>query len=174
MLHDQLSVSLDETAPPALRVTPDGGPALDMLTLRLLGAQRAAQRYAALGAAASDPVRRQILTTLAAGEARHAAACATSLRREVQRNPAALPGVLRVGLWAMRGADEPASPAPPSAEPEPGAGANADVSPARPREDRHYIRRMQGLYRLLVTEGERDVLAEEERPALRRAAAGVL
>jgi hypothetical protein len=61
----------------------------------------------------------------------------------------------------MRGADEPATAAP----------ADTRRAPATLREDRHYIRRMQGLYHLLAPDATTVV---EDLPALRPAAAGAL
>jgi tRNA isopentenyl-2-thiomethyl-A-37 hydroxylase MiaE len=157
---EHLGEAVEETELPRLRVSPDGAPAIDSLTLRFFGEQRLAQRYAGLATAAPEPVLSRIFSILAAGEARHAAAYATYLRRAVERNPAAFPGVLRLGLWTMRGADATAPP----------AAAAGGPSSASLREDRHYIRRMQGLYRLLAPDAT--ILAEEELPALRWAAAG--
>jgi tRNA isopentenyl-2-thiomethyl-A-37 hydroxylase MiaE len=159
---EHLGEAMEETELPRLRVSAGEAPAIDALTLRFFREQRLAQRYAALAATAPEPVLGRIFTILAAGEARHAAAYATYLRRAVERNPAALPGVLRLGLWTLRGADDAASP----------AAAAAGPSPAQRREDWHYIRRMQGLYRLLAASST--MVAEEELPALRPAAAGAL
>jgi hypothetical protein len=143
-------------------------PAIDALTLRFLGEQRLAQRYAALAASVPEPVLGRIFTTLAAGEARHAAAYATYLRRAVTRQPAELPGVLRLVLWRLRGGDEAA----PAVAADGGSGGSA----APPREDRHFIRRMQVLCRLLAPDSTpvSTLVAEEELPGLRPAAAGVL
>ena len=159
---EHLGEAVEETELPRLRVSADDAPAIDALTLRFFGEQRLSQRYAALAATAPERVLGRIFTLLAAGEARHAAAYATYLRRAVERNPAALPGVLRLGLWTMRGADDAASPA---------AGVGGP-SRAQPREDRHYIRRMQGLCRLLAPDST--MVAEEELPPLRPAAACAL
>jgi hypothetical protein len=155
---EHLGEALEETELPRLRVSSDEAPAIDALTLRFFGEQRLAQRYAALAATVPERVLGRIFTILAAGEGRHAAAYATYLRRAVERHPAALPGVLRLGLWTMRGADEPAT--------------DTGRAPAPLREDRHYIRRMQGLYRLLAPDAT--IVVEEELPALRPAAAGAL
>jgi tRNA isopentenyl-2-thiomethyl-A-37 hydroxylase MiaE len=159
---EHLGEAVEESELPRLRVSAGEVPAIDALTLRFFREQRLAQRYAALAATAPEPVLGRIFTILAAGEARHAAAYATYLRRAVKRNPAALPSVLRLGLWTLRGADDPASP----------AAAAAGPSAAQRREDCHYIRRMQGLYRLLAADST--MVAEEELPALRPAAAGAL
>jgi hypothetical protein len=159
---EHLGEVVEETELPRLRVSPDEAPAIDALTLRFFGEQRLAQRYATLAATVPERVLGRIFTILAAGEARHAAAYATYLRRAVERHPAALPGILRLALWTMRGADEPAAAAP----------ADTNRAPAPLREDRHYIRRMQGLYHLLAPDAT--ILVEEELPALRPAAAGAL
>jgi len=106
----------------------------------------------------------RIFTILAAGEARHAAAYATYLRRAVERHPAALPGTLRLALWTMRAADE--------TDRGSGAGAAAVSSSAPLREDRHYIRRMQGLYRLLAPDAT--IPRGGEAPGPQPATAGAL
>ncbi|MGA3183546.1 MAG: hypothetical protein ABSE52_02970 [Candidatus Dormibacteria bacterium] len=161
---EHLGEAVEEVTLPRRQVSPGDAPAIDALTLRLFDEQRLAQHYAALAAIAPEPVLGRIFTILAAGEARHAAAYATYLRRAVARQPAALPGVLRLGLWTLRTAGEPASAA--------AAAAGSGRAPVPPREDPHFIRRMQGLRRLLAPDSP--FVAEEELPALRPAAAGVL
>ncbi len=161
---EHLGEALEETEMPRLRVSPDEAPAIDALTLRFFGEQRLAQRYAALATTVPERVLGRIFTILAAGEARHAAAYATYLRRAVERHPAALPGTLRLALWTMRAADEPTAAT--------AVGVVAGQSSAPLREDRHYIRRMQGLYRLLAPDAT--ILVEEELPALSPATAGAL
>ena len=166
---ERLGETWEEADPPRPRVSPDETPAIDALTLRFFGEQRLAQRYAALAGAAPEPVLGRILGVLAAGEGRHAAAYATYLRRAVERDPAALPGILRLGLWTLRGADELRSAAAP------------DGGPAARRQDRHCLLRMRGLYRLLAPDRERQddaagfsaEIAVETLPAFRSAAAGV-
>jgi hypothetical protein len=141
-----------EVRSPRLRSAGDEGPAIVTLTLHFCGEQRLADRCAALSAAAPEPVLRQILEALAADERRHAAVYAAYLRRAVDGDPAVLPGVLRLAVWAMRtgrgGSRRLAGVAGPSAAPR--------------LEDPHCFRRMRSVYLMLAGDAPGDATGSRD------------
>lgn len=97
---------IEEQALPRLRLTFAEGPAIETLTMHFCGEQRLAHWYRAFGAAAPEPVLRQIFTTLAADELRHAACYAKYLRKAVINRPDVLPTILRMSLWMLRSTNQ--------------------------------------------------------------------
>jgi hypothetical protein len=134
----------------------DGGEAaaLEVLTANLCAEQRLAGWYAACGVRAVDPELGRVFAGLAADASRRAAAWTARLRRAVEIDPAALPGVLRMALWMTRGGD-----AGPGRDGGPGDGRVPNAA-----GDRHCIGWMLGLYRTLLPDpcpGTRGARADE-------------
>ncbi|MGD0834178.1 MAG: ferritin-like domain-containing protein [Candidatus Dormibacteria bacterium] len=133
--HPVERVRLPAHQPAAFR-----SPAIDTLTLRFCAERRLAERYGELSAEAPEPVLRRIFAILAVDELRHAAVYARYLRQAVEGDPAVLPAVLRMALWAMRIGHRDSRRA-----------AGAAVAPAASRgSDPHFFDRMMKVYRTLA------------------------
>ena len=126
----------DEKELPRLRLSFAEGPAIETLTMHYVGEQRLAHWYNAFSKSAPEPVLRQIFSTLAADELRHASCYASYLRKAVRNRPECLPDILKMSLWMLRSTnDAPKHPT-----------TLTDPSVVGQLEDPDFMRRMLGLY----------------------------
>lgn len=133
---EHIGVPVEEGDLPKLRLTFDEGPAVETLTMHYCGEQRLAHWYRAFSGSAEEPVIKQIFTTLATDESRHAAAYAKYLRKAVKNNPACVPDILKMSLWMLRSSND--HPKHPTTMTEPSVVAQL--------EDPTYLVRMLNMY----------------------------